>query len=157
MEMAIDKQLRSGKVRLQVEFAPDLLLRAGKDRFAVSSIAAKLAREAQNTLNVSARAFFLALALETPRGFAGQVFDQDCVFFVRLVTRRGGLEIETYRTRFFILKFSQFSNLFAADTHGSSPHKNCELKIRRRRLERIGPGIRGPIRALCASGRERRK
>ena len=117
MEMAVDEKLRSRQVGGQIVFPPDVLRGTGKHSLAMGSIAAQLARQAQDAVHIGAGAIFLALAFQAAQGFARQVFDQNHVFLVRLVARRGGLEIKTDGTRICILKFSQLSDLFASNSH----------------------------------------
>jgi hypothetical protein len=106
MKMAVDEELRTGEAGGQIILPPEVLGGASKHSFAVSSIAAQFAREAQDAVHIGAGGVFLLLIFHGAESFAHQVLDQNRVFLMRLVARRGWLEIKTDSTTFFILKFS---------------------------------------------------
>ena len=118
MKMTVDKKLCARQAGRDIIFAPQVLGSAGKHRFAMSSVTAQFVGEAQDAIQIGARAIFLALAFHATKGFPGQVLNQNHVLFMRFVAWCGQLKIKTDGTGFFILKFSQFTDLFAGNTHG---------------------------------------
>jgi hypothetical protein len=121
MKMAVDKKLRAAKRRGQLVFPPDILRRTGKNRFRMRAVAAQFPGEPDDTVNIDSCAVFSTFALERTHRLAPQILDEDRVFFVCFIARCGWLKIKTDSARILVLKFSQFTDLFASHAHGISP------------------------------------
>src|SRR5215472_11682275 len=121
MKVPVHKHLSGGKGRRQVIFLLYIVFGAGEDGLGMSSVAAEFTGEPYDAVDVSPGSVFLPLAFEVAHRLPRQVFDQNCVFLVRLVSWSGWLEIKSNSTRIIILKFSQSTDLFASHAHGYLP------------------------------------
>jgi len=151
MKMAVHKKLRARQAGGQVKFMPQLLRCACKDGLRMRAIAAQLSRQTLDVIDICPGVFLPAFLLQAPQRLAGQIFNQNRVFLVRLVAGRGRLVIKAHGARLCILKFSQLSDLFASNTHEFP--QNLTFPVKRRRSERGGPGTPWPGPALCAGDR----
>src|SRR5271167_3782403 len=106
VEMAVHKKLGARQAGGQIIFAPDVLGGARKHSFAMGSVSAQFARQTLDAVHVGAGTILPAFAFQVAQGLARQVLDENRIFFVRLVARRGWLEIESKGAGLFILKFS---------------------------------------------------
>src|SRR5579859_769793 len=118
MEMPVHKKLGAGQRGGQLILAPEVLTGAGVNGLAMRAVAAQFSGKSDHALNISACAVLGFLALQMAHGLTRQIFNQNRIFLVRLIARSGRLEIKTYRTGFLVLKFGQFTDLFASNTHG---------------------------------------
>src|SRR5215469_16456566 len=94
---------------------------AGKNGLAMSAIAARFSCHAEHALDVVPRTVFRSFALQRTHRFARQIFDQNRVFFMGLVSWSRGLKIKTDRTGLLVLESSQFTEFFAGNTHRHLP------------------------------------
>src|ERR1700722_3093238 len=136
MKVTIHEKLRARQSRRQVKFTPDVFSRAGKDSLGMCTVASQFSRQAKDAVQVGTGEFYLRVVLPLRRdfgrrtfrlrishGLAHQILDQNRIFFVRPVARRGRLKIESYGARPLIMKLCEFSNLFVSNAHKSAPRK----------------------------------
>ena len=91
VKVAVDEELRASQRRGQFVFVPDIPVCAGKHGLGMRAVAAQFLT-GERARSISARAHSLCLCFSKARiSSTRQIFDEDCVFFVRFITRRGWL------------------------------------------------------------------
>src|SRR5712692_1267930 len=121
MEAAIDKELRAGQLRGQVELTPEILSTAGEDGLGARLISVQVFGQVENAIQVSPGAAILAVLLRLAQGVANQFPGQNRFLAVRFVLRSRRLKIEAQRTVFLVarLELCQLTDIFASDHHDS--------------------------------------
>src|SRR5437660_12710087 len=114
MEMPVRKKLRALQVGGKIILTPNVPRSAGEHGLGLSSMAARFARQSQDALQIGVGAVLPAFALQGALDFPRQVFDENCIFLMRLVAGCRSLKIKSECAGFFIPKFCQFSDLFSS-------------------------------------------
>jgi hypothetical protein len=117
MKIAIHEKLGTPQRRRQIILTPNILRRTGENGFSMSSVTPEIAGQSYDPVDIGTGTVLLSFVFESAHGLARQVFDQNCVFFVSLVPWSRRLKIKTDSTRVRILKFRQFTDLFASHAH----------------------------------------
>src|SRR5512141_1077806 len=107
MKMTVHIKLGACQGWRQFVFLPDVQGRACEYRLGVSAVASQFARESHDAINIGPRTILLPLFFKRVHSFTRQVFDQNCVFLVRLIAWRRRLAVTSYRTGPFTSTFCQ--------------------------------------------------
>src|SRR5208283_2149365 len=118
MEPLVEKQVRFGQLRGDVELAPESALAAGKYRFGLAAVSTQGLGHAVDAVKVGACMTVSSFLFRLAKRIAHQVFELDRVLAVRLVQRRRGLIVKRNSTGFRRVKIGEFSDVIACDHSG---------------------------------------
>src|SRR5208337_1437111 len=118
MEPLVEKQVRFGQLRGDVELAPESPFAAGKYRFGLAAVSTQGLGHAVDAVKIGARTAIPSLLLCLAKRIAHQVLKLDRIFAVRLVQRRCGLVVKGDSTSFRRVKIGEFSDVITCDHSG---------------------------------------